>query len=89
MTILNLPNVLIISFKRFQIDTFGQTSGKIDVHVDFPLSGFDLTPGLSRDEEGNFIVSQNSDDADPLFDLFGVANHFGGMAGGHYSLCTE
>ena len=85
LTIFSLPNVLVISFKRFLVDNWGQTSGKLDVQVDFPLEGFDLSPGVSRDEHGERSVAANSDDNDPKYDLYGVANHFGGMSGGHYT----
>jgi len=37
-------------------------------------SGLDLTE-----------YSQNPDDPEPVYNLFAVSNHFGGMGGGHYT----
>ena len=45
---------------------------KLDVMVEFPMSGLDLTSYV-----------QNPDDPEPVYDLFAVSNHFGGMGGGH------
>ena len=40
--------------------------------VDFPMSGLDLTGYVKHRE-----------DPEPVYDLFAVSNHFGGMGGGH------
>ena len=85
MTIFSLPNVLVITFKRFLVNSWGQPGGKIDLRVDFPLEGFDISSGVSRDQHGERAMSGASDDDDPLYDLYGVANHFGSTAGGHYT----
>ena len=45
---------------------------KLDVIVDFPISGLDLTGYV-----------KHRDDPEPVYDLFAVSNHFGGMGGGH------
>lgn len=67
-----LPDTLVIHLKRFSYDRYWRD--KLDVMVDFPVSGLDLT-GLVH----------SRDDPQPLYDLFAVSNHFGGMGGGHYT----
>ncbi len=44
----------------------------------FFFSGLDLTG-----------MVHNRDDPHPLYDLFAVSNHFGGMGGGHCQLHTN
>jgi len=56
--------------------------------VDFSLKGFDVSGGMFRDAEGNVSVDR-SDDNDPMYDLYGVANHFGGLEGGHYTAFAQ
>jgi ubiquitin carboxyl-terminal hydrolase 8 len=85
LTLYNLPNVLIITFKRFQVDAFGRSGGKISSFVEFPLTSLDVTSAMSRDNEGKLSIPGNSDDNDPKYDLYGVSNHYGGMGGGHYT----
>ena len=89
LTLYNLPNVLIIAFKRFQVDEYGRSLGKIETHVDFSLKGFDVSGGMSRDGRGAFSATVGSDDNDPMYDLYGVANHFGGLGGGHYTAFAQ
>ena len=45
---------------------------KIENHVEFPIEGLDLTKYLPKKEEKY------------IYDLFAVANHSGGLQGGHY-----
>ena len=45
---------------------------KIENFVEFPLEGLDLTDYLPQKEEKS------------IYDLFAVANHVGGLHGGHY-----
>ena len=40
--------------------------------MDYPVSGLDLTGMVMAPEE-----------EEPLYDLFAVSNHFGGLGGGH------
>jgi ubiquitin carboxyl-terminal hydrolase 4/11/15 len=73
LEIWTIPDVLVIHLKRFSLA--GRASrDKIDVLVDFPVEGLDLTGRVSVD------------DGKPLlYDLFAVDNHYGGMGGGHYT----
>ena len=51
ITLHSLPNILIITFKRFQIDNYGYTCGKINIHIDFPLQGLDVTDGMGTSKD--------------------------------------
>jgi ubiquitin carboxyl-terminal hydrolase 4/11/15 len=66
------PDVLVIHLKRFSANR--QFRDKIDVLVDFPIEGLDLTSkvGVSN---GKTLK----------YDLFAVDNHYGGLGGGHYT----
>lgn len=68
------PDVLVIHLKRFSSQ--GRFNNKIDVLVDFPLEGLDLTSRLATKPE---------DGKSPVYELFAVDNHYGGLGGGHYT----
>lgn len=67
------PDILVIHLKRFS--TQGRLRDKLDILVDFPVEGLDLSSRVSIQEEGKSSV----------YDLFGVDNHYGGLGGGHYT----
>ena len=67
------PDILVIHFKRFSAQ--GRFRDKLDVSVDFPVKGLDLTTRVAMQEEGK----------SPIYDLFAVDNHYGGLGGGHYT----
>lgn len=67
------PDIVVVHLKRF-----GGTRSfrdKIDVMVDYPVEGLDLTEKIGQKEDGKSYV----------YDLFAVDNHFGGLGGGHYT----
>lgn len=66
------PEVLIVHLKRFSGNR--QKIGRL---VDFPLQGLDLTEFVR--------CSTQDDDAAPIYDLYAVSNHMGGLGGGHYT----
>ncbi|KAJ1719662.1 hypothetical protein LPJ53_005617 [Coemansia erecta] len=68
------PDVLVVHLKRFHHSRAWRD--KIDVLVDFPLEGLDLSQS---------VVSPASASAGLLYDLFAVCNHYGGLGGGHYT----
>ena len=68
------PDVLVIHLKRFSAQ--GRFNNKLDVMVDFPLEGLDLSSRLATKQE---------DGKSPVYDLFAVDNHYGGLGGGHYT----
>ncbi len=67
------PDILVIHLKRFSAQ--GRFRDKLDVSVDFPIQGLDLTTRVATQEEGK----------SPIYDLFAVDNHYGGLGGGHYT----
>lgn len=70
---LSRRQVLIIHLKRFSYSRFWRD--KLDTLVDFPVSNLNMAPYVI----GNF----HKDDA--MYDLVAVANHYGGLGGGHYT----
>lgn len=67
------PDIVVVHLKRF-----GGTRSfrdKLDVMVDYPVEGLDLTDK----------IGQKADGKEYIYDLFAVDNHFGGLGGGHYT----
>lgn len=83
LSLWRLPVVLIIQLKRFSF-TRSIFRDKIDKMVDFPVTGLDMSP---------YYCGPTSDvGPQPVYDLFAVINHHGGMLGGHYTAfarCTD
>lgn len=67
------PDILIMHLKRFS--SSGWRRDKLDVLVDFPLDGLDLSSRVIETEHGK----------QELYDLFAVDDHWGGLGGGHYT----
>lgn len=66
----SLPQVLIIHLKRFSYTRC--LRDKLDVLIDFPIEGLDMS---------NYVINPNHPNS--TYDLIAVANHYGGMGGGH------
>lgn len=71
------PDILVIHLKRFSSQ--GRMRDKLDVAVDFPVEGLDLTDRVKSQGEGK----------SPIYDLFAVDNHYGGLGGGHYTASAQ
>ncbi|KAL6716978.1 hypothetical protein ACLMJK_004891 [Lecanora helva] len=71
------PDILVIHLKRFSAQ--GRFRDKLDVQVDFPTEGLDLSTRLAVPEKGKSCV----------YDLFAVDNHYGGLGGGHYTAYAQ
>ncbi|KAK4546584.1 hypothetical protein LTR36_001801 [Oleoguttula mirabilis] len=77
LEIWTIPDILIVHLKRFG----GNRSfrDKIDVFVDYPIEGLDMTEKIGLKEDGK----------EYLYDLFAVDNHYGGLGGGHYTALAK
>lgn len=67
------PDILVAHLKRFS--SSGYRRDKLDVMVDFPIEGLDLTSRVIQKEDGK----------DEIYDLIAVDDHYGGLGGGHYT----
>jgi len=88
-----LPEVLVVHLKRFSYSRYSRD--KLDTEVEFPLKNLDLRACVPSIEGGCIPVPVPGDDNNngtateaaepPVYDLFAVSNHFGGLGGGHYT----
>jgi len=69
------PPILFIHLKRFHFSSTTHRRHKLDTQVDFPLNDLDLRE----------LVTHWDDGKEPIYDLYAVSNHFGGVGGGHYT----
>lgn len=67
------PDILAVHLKRFS--SAGWRREKLDIMVDFPVEGLDLSERVINREDGKQEV----------YDLIGVDDHWGGLGGGHYT----
>lgn len=67
------PDILVMHLKRFS--SSGMRRDKLDVHVEFPIEGLDLSTRVIETEDGK----------QEIYDLFAVDDHWGGLGGGHYT----
>lgn len=67
------PDILVVHLKRFSSSGFRRD--KLDILVDFPVEGLDLTQRVIDKEEGK----------EEIYDLIAVDDHWGGLGGGHYT----
>ena len=67
---------MIIHLKRFSYSRFWRD--KLDTLVDFPLDALDMS---------SFVINSSKEAAqgNKVYDLIAVANHYGGLGGGHYT----
>lgn len=70
------PDILVIHLKRFS--AHGRFRDKLDVRVDFPIEGLNLSGRVAIQE-----------DKSQVYELFAVDNHYGGLGGGHYTAYAQ
>ena len=81
MELWRMPDILTLHLKRFNCSA--QWREKITTRVNFPLTGLNMKKWCDKD-----LPTHHGSDANFVYDLIGVINHYGGMTGGHYvSLC--
>ena len=76
ISLYSCPNYLIIHLKRFQARNIIMYD-KTDKDILFPIRSLDLAPYS--------VPRTNVDSNYYLYDLFGVANHYGSLYRGHYT----
>lgn len=82
MSLWRLPPVLIIQLKRFSFKSLIWRD-KIDKLVEYPVRGLNLS---------NYCRSPTTDSTGmppPIYDLFAVIKHDGGILGGHYTAAAR
>lgn len=70
-------DILTIHLKRFQ--TSRSFSDKLNMVVDFPIDGLDISEFVTSKESGDNLI----------YDLIAVDNHYGGLGGGHYTSAAK
>ena len=76
LEIWTVPDILVLHLKRFSANRGFRD--KVDVLVDFPVEGLDLSGRVGLPEEKGLV-----------YDLFAVDNHYGGLGGGHYTAFAQ
>lgn len=74
MVLWKTPDILVIHLKRFY--NAGYRRDKLDMQVNFPIEGLDLTQRLDETS-----AKRNNE----IYDLIAVDDHWGGLNGGHYT----
>lgn len=87
----SVPDVLVVHLKRFSSSRI--LRDKIDVLVDFPVEGLDLSQMVMERKVAHRLAAAGEDvqalglndvEEPLLYDLFAVDEHLGGLGGGHY-----
>lgn len=76
-----LPPLLVVHLKRFQYQRLWRE--KLYAYVDFPTEGLDLSDFVHDSK------AHNDPSRRPVYDLYGVVQHYGSMLGGHYTACAK
>ncbi|KAG8088141.1 hypothetical protein GUJ93_ZPchr0010g8575 [Zizania palustris] len=69
-----LPEILVVHLKRFSYSRY--MKNKLDTFVNFPIHDLDMS---------RYSNHSARSDQPPIYELYAVINHYGGMGGGHYS----
>ncbi|KAL8419539.1 hypothetical protein RB594_002665 [Gaeumannomyces avenae] len=67
------PDILVVHLKRFS--SSGWRRDKLDILVDFPIEGLDLT---------RRVIDRQTNKQE-IYDLIAIDDHWGGLGGGHYT----
>lgn len=69
-----MPPILIVHLKRFKYNESGKVASKNNVELRCPLKSWDLCSQV-QSKGGEY----------PLYDMYAVSNHLGGLGSGHYT----
>jgi ubiquitin carboxyl-terminal hydrolase 4/11/15 len=64
----------VVHLKRFSYSRY--MKNKLDTFVNFPIHHLDMSKYAKHTSRG---------DQPPIYELYSVINHYGGLGGGHYS----
>lgn len=81
LSIYRFPRVLVVHLKRFSGSggsRFTSSLSKDNAYVRYELEGLDLAPHSTE-------AALAATSAPPVYDLYGVSNHSGGLHSGHYT----
>ena len=78
MDVWSAPDMLVLHLKRFQYvpGQYFVHREKINDLIDFPVTGLDLT---------KYVIGPQDPAAPPIYDMYAVPQHSGGLGGGHYT----
>jgi hypothetical protein len=79
MVLWRLPDILTIHLKRFR--SSHKFREKITTKVNFPLTGLNMKESCHLESQ---VVQDDASSESFVYDLIGVLNHLGSIAGGHY-----
>ena len=76
-----LPKILIIQFKRFQVNNYGVITQKISKMIEYPINNFNIN---------KYVDNNNIKQTNNIYNLFAVNNHhsignFNSINFGHYT----
>ncbi|KAG2538644.1 hypothetical protein PVAP13_9NG354800 [Panicum virgatum] len=69
-----LPEILVVHLKRFSYSRY--MKNKLDTFVNFPIHDLNMS---------KYVKQMSRGDRQPMYELYAVINHYGGLGGGHYS----
>ncbi|KAG2549741.1 hypothetical protein PVAP13_9KG261500 [Panicum virgatum] len=69
-----LPEILVVHLKRFSYSRY--MKNKLDTFVNFPIHDLNMS---------KYVKQMSRGDQQPMYELYAVINHYGGLGGGHYS----
>ncbi|KAJ6634713.1 Ubiquitin carboxyl-terminal hydrolase 8, partial [Pseudolycoriella hygida] len=82
LDITRLPKVLVIHFKRFNVEINNDgmlvNSSKNQIHISFPLIGLNMAKHIAPSARTSNMPKQ-------MYNLYGVSNHYGTLTSGHYT----
>ena len=83
LKIKNLPNILVISLKRFDYDYRTMTKFKLNNYFEFPFE-LDISEFIINNNKNNDIENSESSNRNNVYELTGITIHYGISDFGHY-----